>query len=110
VQHEIELAALAKEKAQGLEGAAAKVEQELAELRERSKVHESAVAGGEGRDHGLQAKKAQLEQLRAEAEQATRRGDLQKAAEISYGRIPALEREIAEAEKRLAQIQKRAST
>src|SRR2546429_7571085 len=56
---------------------------------------------------GLQGKKAQLEQLRAEAEQATRRGDLQKAAEISYGRIPALEREIAEAEKRLAQIQKK---
>src|SRR5256885_8327603 len=56
---------------------------------------------------GLQAKKAELEQLRAEAEQATRRGDLQKAAEISYGRIPALEREIAEAEKRLAQIQKK---
>jgi len=56
---------------------------------------------------GLQAKKAQLEQLRAEAEQATRRGDLQKAAEISYGRIPALEREIADAEKRLAQIQKK---
>src|SRR5437773_11340304 len=57
---------------------------------------------------GLQAKKAQLEQLRTEAEQATRRGDLQKAAEISYGRIPALEREIADAEKRLAQIQKKA--
>src|SRR3989449_11632782 len=56
---------------------------------------------------GLQGKKAQLEQLRAEAEQATRRGDLQKAAEISYGRNPALEREIAEAEKRLAQIQKK---
>src|SRR5438046_9836029 len=56
---------------------------------------------------GLQAKKAQLEQLRTEAEQATRRGDLQKAGEISYGRSPALEREIDEAEKRLAQIQKK---
>src|SRR3989442_8761674 len=55
----------------------------------------------------LQAKKAELGQLRTEAEQATRRGDLQKAAQISYGRIPALEREIAEAEKRLAEIQKK---
>jgi ATP-dependent Clp protease ATP-binding subunit ClpB len=55
---------------------------------------------------GLQGKKAQLEQLRAEADQATRRGDLQKAAEISYGRIPALEKEIAAVEKRLAEIQK----
>src|SRR6266516_2729869 len=90
VQHEIELAALAKEKDKASKERRAKVEQELAELRERSKVM-----------------KAQLEQLRTEAEQATRRGDLQKAAEISYGRIPALEREIAEAEKRLAQIQKK---
>src|SRR2546427_8199887 len=54
---------------------------------------------------GLQTKKAQLEQLRAEADQATRRGDLQKAAEISYGTIPALEREITAVEKRLAEIQ-----
>src|SRR5207248_1620788 len=57
---------------------------------------------------GLQGKKAQLEQLRTEAEQATRRGDLQKAAEITYGRIPALEREITETEKRLADVQKNA--
>jgi ATP-dependent Clp protease ATP-binding subunit ClpB len=57
---------------------------------------------------GLQGKKAQLEQLRGEAEQATRRGDLQKAAEITYGRIPALEREITEIEKRLADVQKNA--
>src|SRR5207247_289328 len=55
----------------------------------------------------LQAKKAELEQLRTEADQATRRGDLQKAAEISYGRIPALEKEITALEKRLADIQKK---
>src|SRR2546430_7581575 len=55
----------------------------------------------------LQAKKAELEQLRTEADQATRRGDLQKAAEISYGRIPALEKEISALEKRLADIQKK---
>src|SRR5213079_628982 len=85
----------------------AKVEQELAELRERSKVMKAQWQAEKDAITGLQAKKAELEQLRAEAEQATRRGDLQKAAEISYGRIPALEREIAEAEKRLAQIQKK---
>src|SRR2546428_8561772 len=55
---------------------------------------------------GLQAKKAQLEQLRTEADQATRRGDLQRAAEITYGRIPAIEREIGEPEKRLAHVPK----
>src|SRR6266581_1127826 len=83
------------------------VEQELAERRERSKVMKAQWQAEKDAITGLQATKAELEQLRAEAEQATRRGDLQKAAEISYGRIPALEREIAEAEKRLAQIQKK---
>ncbi len=107
VQHEIELAALAKEKDKASKERRAKVEQELAELRERSKVMKAQWQAEKDAITGLQAKKAQLEQLRAEAEQATRRGDLQKAAEISYGRIPALEREIAEAEKRLAQIQKK---
>jgi ATP-dependent Clp protease ATP-binding subunit ClpB len=107
VQHEIELAALAKEKDKASKERRTKVEQELAELRERSKVMKAQWQAEKDAITGLQAKKAQLEQLRAEAEQATRRGDLQKAAEISYGRIPALEREIAEAEKRLAQIQKK---
>src|SRR6266487_3964403 len=107
VQHEIELAALAKEKDKASRERRAKVEQELAELRERTKVMKAQWQAEKDAITGLQAKKAQLEQLRTEAEQATRRGDLQKAAEISYGRIPALEREIAEAEKRLAQIQKK---
>src|SRR5881409_203380 len=107
VQHEIELAALAKEKDKASKERRAKVEQELAQLRERSKVMKAQWQAEKDAITKLQAKKAQLEQLRAEAEQATRRGDLQKAAEISYGRIPALEREIAEAEKRLAQIQKK---
>src|SRR5213594_3269688 len=107
VQHEIELAALVKEKDKASKERRAKVEQELAQLRERSKVMKAQWQAEKDAITGLQAKKAQLEQLRAEAEQATRRGDLQKAAEISYGRIPALEREIAEADKRLAQIQKK---
>src|SRR6266566_4975660 len=55
----------------------------------------------------IQAKKAELEKLRMETEQATRRGDLQKAAEISYGRVPAAEKEIQALEKRLAEIQKK---
>src|SRR5881409_3550638 len=107
VQHEIELAALAKEKDKASKERRAKVEQELAELRDRSKVMKAQWQAEKDTIGGLQAKKAELEQLRTEADQATRRGDLQKAAEISYGRIPALEREIAEAEKRLAQIQKK---
>src|SRR5213592_4115267 len=108
VQREIELAALAKEKDKASKERRAKVEAEVAELRERSKVMKAQWQAEKETIGGLQGKKAQLEQLRGEAEQATRRGDLQKAAEITYGRIPALEREIAEIEKRLADVQKNA--
>ncbi len=106
IQHEIELAALAKEKDEASKERRAKVEQELAELRERSTAMKAQWQAEKEAIGGLQAKKAQLEQLRAEADQATRRGDLQKAAEISYGKVPALEKEIAAVEKRLAEIQK----
>ncbi|MGH7702132.1 MAG: AAA family ATPase, partial [Gemmatimonadales bacterium] len=53
----------------------------------------------------IQGKKAEVEGLRGEMEQATRRGDLQKAAELQYGRIPQLERQIIDNEKRLQTIQ-----
>jgi ATP-dependent Clp protease ATP-binding subunit ClpB len=106
VQHEIELAALAKEKDKASNERRQRVEDELAELRERSKAMKAQWQAEKDAISGLQDKKAQLEQLRTAAEQATRRGDLQKAAEITYGKIPALERDIAEAEKRLAEIQK----
>jgi len=105
VQHEIELAALAKEKDKAAKERRARVEQELKELRDRSNAMKMQWQAEKEAITGLQAKKAELEQLRMEAEQATRRGDLQKAAEISYGRIPALEKDIAAREKRLAEIQ-----
>jgi ATP-dependent Clp protease ATP-binding subunit ClpB len=46
--------------------------------------------------------KQQIDQARVEAEQASRAGDLARAAEISYGRIPELERNMKEAESKLA--------
>jgi len=107
VQLEIELAALAKEKDTAATERRAKIEQELAELRERANAMKAQWQAEKEAITALQGKKAQLEQLRMEAEQATRRGDLQKAAEIGYGKIPALEQEIAAAEKRLAEIQKK---
>ncbi len=51
----------------------------------------------------------QLENLRAEAEQAQRKGDLGKAAEISYGKIPELEKRIEERRRQLAKVQEKTS-
>jgi ATP-dependent Clp protease ATP-binding subunit ClpB len=106
-QLEIERQALAKEKDNASKERRDKIEQELAELRERSNAMKAQWSAEKDAIQKIQAKKAELEQLRTESEQATRRGDLQKAAEISYGRLPAVEKEIQALEKRLAEIQKK---
>jgi ATP-dependent Clp protease ATP-binding subunit ClpB len=106
-QLEIERQALAKEKDKASKERREKIEHELAELRERSNAMKAQWTAEKDAIQKIQAKKAELEQLRTEAEQTTRRGDLQKAAEISYGRVPTTEKEITQLEKRLAEIQKK---
>ena len=106
-QLEIERQALAKEKDKASKERRTKIEQELAELRERSNAMKAQWSAEKEAIQKIQAKKAELEQVKIEAEQATRRGDLQKAAEISYGRVPAIEKEIQTLEKRLGEIQKK---
>jgi ATP-dependent Clp protease ATP-binding subunit ClpB len=106
VQLEIELAALSKEKDKAAVERRQRVDEELRDLRERSQVMKAHWLAEKEVISGLQGKKADLEQLRTEADQATRRGDLQKAAEIRYGTIPTIEKEIATLEGRLAEIQK----
>jgi ATP-dependent Clp protease ATP-binding subunit ClpB len=106
-QLEIELAALAKEKDKVSKERKTKIEQEVAGLREKSNAMKAQWQAEKDAIQKIQAKKAELEKLRMEAEQATRRGDLQKAAEISYGKVPQVEKEIQGLEKRLAEIQKK---
>ena len=107
VQYQIELAALAKEKDKASKERRAKVEEELRQLRDRSQTMKAQWQAEKEIISGLQAKKAELERLRSEVDQTTRRGELQKAAEIQYGKLPALERDITELEGRLAEVQKR---
>lgn len=73
-----------------LEGELANLEQQSAELTTRWQAEKDKIAG--------EAKlKEQLDAARLELEQAQRGGDLAKAGELSYGRIPALEKQLAEA-------------
>jgi ATP-dependent Clp protease ATP-binding subunit ClpB len=81
---------------------------ELAELSEQSQAMKAQWQAEKSAIATLREKKARLEEARMDAEKATRAGDLQKAAEIQYGRIPALEREIEAEKKRLAEIQAKA--
>ncbi len=106
VQLEIERQSLLKEKDKaGVERRQA-IEQEISELKEKSSAMKAQWQAEKGVIEDLQARKSDLESLRLEVEQTTRTGNLQRAAELRYGQIPELEREIAEIEKRLQEIQK----
>jgi ATP-dependent Clp protease ATP-binding subunit ClpB len=102
VQLEIERQALQKEKDPASVERREVLERELAELKERSSgmkaqwQQEKETLGAVGRI------KQEIEQARIEAEQATRRGDLGRAAEITYGKVPQLEQQMREAEQKLA--------
>jgi ATP-dependent Clp protease ATP-binding subunit ClpB len=104
-QLEIERAALRKETDELSRERLAKLEEELAGLQEQlnaMKAHweaEKEVIGA------IRATKARIEETRGLAERAERDGDLSRAAELRYGVLPGLERELAEANERLAGLQ-----
>jgi ATP-dependent Clp protease ATP-binding subunit ClpB len=107
MQLEIERTALLKEKDKSGVERREEIERELAELRERSSAmkaqwqQEKEMLGGVGKI------KQEIDQARIEAEQATRQGNLQKAAEITYGTIPQLEKRMRETEQKLASTEGR---
>ncbi|WP_230953935.1 ATP-dependent Clp protease ATP-binding subunit, partial [Propionibacterium freudenreichii] len=74
-----------------------RLEQELADSEEKLRLLESRWAQEKAGLNRIGELKTQIDQLRIEAEKAQRVGDLAAAAEIAYGRIPALERELEEA-------------
>jgi ATP-dependent Clp protease ATP-binding subunit ClpB len=72
------------------------VERELAELQEQAAGLRARWQKERGAIGEIASLKERLEQLRFEASEATRKGDLQRAAELQYGEIPKAERELAE--------------
>jgi ATP-dependent Clp protease ATP-binding subunit ClpB len=108
VQLEIERQALLKEKDKAGRERREGVEQEIAELRERSSSMKAQWQSEKSAIQEIQQAKTELETLRNEVDQATRRGDLQRAAELRYGRIPELERRLGADESRLHEVQAKA--
>ncbi len=71
---------------------------ELADRQEELRVLEVRWDKEKAGLEGAGALRKQIDQLRVEAERMVREGDLAGASEIQYGRIPALEKQISEAE------------
>ena len=104
-QLEIERVALAKETDAVSVERLAKLDEELANLREQSDAMKAHWQGEKEAISAIRHLKEELEAARGEAERFERDGDLNRAAEIRYGRVPELERQVEEATKHLAELQ-----
>ncbi len=105
-QLEIERRALQKEEDPASRERLSKLDKELVELAQKSdrmKGQWQAEKAGLAR---IRDAKEKLEEVRREEQKAERGGDLGKAAELRYGRVPALEKEMKDAQDRLAALQK----
>lgn len=98
LQMQIEAEALRREDDAASKDRLGKLEKDLADLQDRSA--ELTAKWQAGRDKLASARdlKEQLDQARADLEIAKRDGNLAKAGELSYGVIPALEKQLSEAE------------
>jgi ATP-dependent Clp protease ATP-binding subunit ClpB len=95
MQLEIELTSLQKETDEPSAQRREAIERELADLKERSAAMKAQWQAEKQAIQGVREKKARLEEARVEAERAERAADLQRAAELRYGEIPELEKELA---------------
>ncbi|TSD48862.1 ATP-dependent chaperone ClpB [Rhodococcus sp. KBS0724] len=91
---EIEEVALEKETDDASKARLEKLRQELADDREKLSQLSTRWQNEKQAIDSVRVLKEQLESLRGESERAERDGDLGKAAELRYGRIPALEKEL----------------
>ncbi|MBI4837542.1 MAG: ATP-dependent chaperone ClpB [Candidatus Portnoybacteria bacterium] len=103
---EIERQALKKEKNQESRSRLRKIEKDLAELKEATQGLEMRWKSEKDIISKIRESKARIDKLKQEADIAERSGELQKVAEIRYGRIPEAEKEMKSAQKKLAEIQK----
>jgi ATP-dependent Clp protease ATP-binding subunit ClpB len=106
MQHEMERQALKKEKDPASKERLKKLEKELAGLKEKSSALKAEWQKEKAILEEQRKWKEELDRLRTELERAQRRGELAKASEIQYGRIPELEKKLADATAKSAKAKK----
>jgi ATP-dependent Clp protease ATP-binding subunit ClpB len=104
-QLEIERAALRKERDPASRERLDRLEEELADLQERSSGMKAHWQQEKARIDGIRRLKSDIESARAEFDRAEREGDLERAAELRYGRLVELERELQEGNAALTELQ-----
>ncbi len=99
IQHEIEEAALKKESDPLSQEHLHEIQKELAEMREQFNAMKAKWDNEKASIGKVQSLRAQIESLNADIERAEEAYDLNKAAELKYGKLPELQRQLAEEEK-----------
>ena len=98
IQHEIEEAALKKESDRLSQEHLAEIQRELAEMREQFNAMKAKWDNEKAAIGKVQKLREQIEALNADIERAEESYDLNKAAELKYGRLPELQKQLAAAE------------
>jgi ATP-dependent Clp protease ATP-binding subunit ClpB len=105
IQLEIEQAALEHETAETAVERREAIGRELADLREQADGMRAEWQAEKEAIEAVRNLKALIEETRAEAERAQRDQDLQRAAELTYGDLPKLEKQLEDAMARLEEVQ-----
>ncbi|WJR79338.1 ATP-dependent chaperone ClpB [Bradyrhizobium sp. NP1] len=98
IRLKIEQEALKKESDAGSKSRLQALEKELAELEEKSAALTARWSAEKNKLSNAQKLKSELDALRVELANAQRRGEFQRAGELAYGKIPELEKKLAEIE------------
>ena len=98
IRLKIEQEALKKESDAGSKSRLQTLEKELADLEEKSAALTARWSAEKNKLSNAQKLKSELDALRIELANAQRRGEFQRAGELAYGRIPELEKKLAEIE------------
>ena len=106
VSLEIEKRALQKEKTKEARQRLAEIEKALAQEREESSRLRAKWSAEKTVIQKAGQIKETIEKVKQEAGEAERQGELQKVAELRYGRLPQLEKDLAAENARLAELQK----
>ncbi|HEY9509054.1 MAG TPA: AAA family ATPase, partial [Verrucomicrobiae bacterium] len=101
MQLEIEQNALKKEKDEASRERLKKIEQDLANFKEQSTKLKAQWQNEKAAINAASLINGQIEQAKIDLEQAQRKGDLNLAAQIQYGRLPELQQKLVAAEKSL---------
>jgi ATP-dependent Clp protease ATP-binding subunit ClpB len=102
MQLEIEREALKKERDAASKERLARIERELADLKEQRSAVEAQLQREREIAQRIRKTKEDIDQTRVEIERAQREFDYNKAAELSYGKVPKLEEQLAKAEAELS--------